>query len=317
MRILVTGASGLLGLNFALQFHNQHDVTGVVHSNPLNGTPFIAHNTDLSKSGNVNRLLEAVKPEVVLHCAAMANIDACERDPEMTWKVNTDLPTELAHAAARDGFKLVHLSTDAVFDGLQGDYDEESDPNPLNTYARSKLAAERKVLAACPSALVARVNFFGWSLSGSRSLGEFFYYNLAAHMTVNGFTDVLFCPLEATILADVLLQLVERDCSGIYHVVSSQSLSKYEFGCAVAEKFGLNKDLIQPITVENSGLAATRSPNLRLRTDKLAIALGKPSPDQQAGLQRFHELFLSGYPQRVQALAGTGVKLDSESLRKI
>ena len=306
-RILVTGASGLLGLNFALQYHHQHKVMGVVHSNPLVGTPFDIFQADLTEPGNVTRILDAAQPEVVLHCAAMANIDACERNPQKTWEVNVKVAAELAHAAAQDGFRLVHLSTDAVFDGLSGDYDEESQPNPLNVYAHSKLSAERIVLETFPETLVARVNFYGWSLSGSRSLGEFFYYNLAAGKTIHGFTDVQFCPFEATILADVLLKLVESGCVGIYHVVSRECLSKYAFGCAIAEKFGLNKDLIRPITVHGGRLAAARSPNLCLRTDKLATALGEPAPDQKQGLNRFHELFLSGYPQWVRTLTPSRV----------
>ncbi len=302
-RILVTGASGLLGLNFALRFHQSFHVTGVVHQHVLNGAPFEVLQADLADAGGLDAILKSARPDVVLHCAALANLDACEQNPQLCWQVNVDLPEALAKAAARGGFKLVHLSTDAVFDGQQGNYDEDSPPNPLSTYARSKLAAEERVLQACPQALLARVNFYGWSLTGSRSLGEFFFYNLSAGKQVNGFTDVIFCPLEATMLADLLLKLVERDCAGIFHVVSSECLSKYAFGCAVADKFGLDQTLIRPLSVNESGLLAARSPDLRLRTEKLADAIGEPPPRQAACLDRFHELFQSGYPQYVRSLS--------------
>ena len=301
-RILVTGASGLLGLNFALRFHQSYRVTGVVHQHVLKGAPFEVLQADLAGAGSVDDILKSALPDVVLHCAALANLDACEQDPHLTWKINVELPAALARAAQRDGFRLVHLSTDAVFDGQAGNYDEDSLPNPLSTYARSKRAAEEQVLQTCPEALVARVNFYGWSLSGSRSLGEFFFYNLSAGKQVNGFTDVIFCPLEATILADLLLMLVERGCAGIFHVVSGECLSKYAFGCAVAGKFGLDRSLIKPISVDESGLVAARSPDLRLRTDKLANAVGEPAPGQAACLERFYELFQSGYPQYVRSL---------------
>ncbi len=306
-KILVTGASGLLGLNFALRYHAEHQVSGVVHSHPLMQAPFEQIAADLSDADTLARILERTQPEVVLHCAALANVDACEREPEHAMRVNRDLPAALAKAAARDGFRLVHLSTDAVFDGQRGDYREDDSPNPLSVYARSKLAAEQAVLQACPQALVARVNFYGWSLSGRRSLGEFFYANLKNRQPVKGFTDVFFCPLEATLLADVLLRLAMVGVGGIYHVVSSECLSKYQFGLAVAQKFGLDGGLIAPVSVREGGLVAQRSPNLRLRTDKLSAALGQPAPDQAAGLERFHHLFISGHPQRIQAMANQRV----------
>ena len=303
-RILITGASGLLGLNFAMQFYSQHTLTGVVHSNILAGAPFPVIQADLSQPGIMEEILDQVRPEVVLHCAALANVDACEHQPELAWQVNAELPGRLAAASARDGFHLVHLSTDAVFDGQHGDYSEEDEPNPLSTYARTKLAGERKVFEANPAALVARVNFYGWSLSGRRSLGEFFVTNLSAGRQVNGFTDVVFCPLEATLLGEVFLRLVELEAGGLLHVVSSEWQSKYDFGCAVAAQFGLDDGLIRPVSVAEGGLLAARSPDLRLRTDRLAGFLGRPAPGQAECLQRFYDLYQSGYPLRLRQLAG-------------
>ncbi|MEW6180719.1 MAG: SDR family oxidoreductase [Chloroflexota bacterium] len=303
MRILVTGASGLLGLNFALRYHADHQVVGVVHRNPLRNPPFQQLTADLSNPGKLEQVLEETRPQAVLHCAAMANVDECERNPERAFQVNSELPAALARAAARHGFRLVHLSTDAVFDGQRGNYSEEDTPNPLSVYARSKWLAEQRVLEACPQALVARVNFYGWSLSGQRSLGEFFYYNLKEGRPVKGFTDVYFCPLEATQLADLLLRLVEKGAAGLYHVVSSECQSKYEFGLSIARRFGLDERLIEPVSVAESGLVARRSPDLRLRTDKLAAVLGEPPPGQAAALDRFYQLYLSGYPQQIRLLA--------------
>ncbi len=303
MRILVTGASGLLGLNFALRYHADHAVSGVVHRNPLRNPPFQQIVADLSDPSTLAAVLDQAQPQVVLHCAALANLDECERDPQRAVQVNVELPAALARRAAQDGFRLVHLSTDAVFDGQRGDYDEEDAPNPLSVYARTKWQAEQRVLEACPQALVARVNFYGWSLTGRRSLGEFFYYNLKEGKMVKGFTDVYFCPLEATQLADLLLRLVEMGASGLYHVVSSECQSKYQFGVSVACRFGLDESLIEPVSVVEGGLVARRSPNLRLRTDKLRAVLGEAPPDQRSALERFYQLFESGYPQRVRSLA--------------
>ncbi|MEW6504686.1 MAG: SDR family oxidoreductase [Chloroflexota bacterium] len=303
MRILVTGASGLLGLNFALRYHTDHQVSGVVHRHPLRNPPFRQIVADLSDSQLLEAVLEQTQPEVVLHCAALANLDECERNPQRAFQVNVELPEMLARCAVRDGFRLVHLSTDAVFDGQRGEYTEEDTPNPLSVYACTKWQAEQRVLETCPQALVARVNFYGWSLSGQRSLGEFFFYNLKEGRPVKGFTDVIFCPLEATQLADLLLRLVEKEAAGLFHVVSRECQSKYQFGVNLARRFGLDERLIEPVSVMEGGLVARRSPNLSLRTDKLRTALGEEPPGQAAALDRFYQLYVSGYPRQVRSLA--------------
>lgn len=303
-RILVTGASGLLGLNFALQHAAQHEITGVVNSQALRNTPFTVRSADLGQPGSGAALLEAVRPEILLHCAAVANLEVAERDPALAQRVNADLPGELAEASRRLGVRMVHLSTDAVFDGTHGPYREDDEPNPLSAYARSKRAGELAVLAANPRAIVARVNFYGWSLSGRRSLAEFFFNNLSAGKTANGWTDVFFCPLEVNTLGDLLLEMVQAGLEGLYHVVSSQCLSKYDFGRAVARAFGLDENLVQATRVSESGLSAARSPDLRLSTAKLARDLGRELPDQAECLARFQRQLQDGYPQRLRGLAG-------------
>jgi dTDP-4-dehydrorhamnose reductase len=295
-RYLITGASGLLGLNLALRLAAEHEVTGVIHQPELEGTPFEVLVTDLSQPGEGEWVLEQCLPEVIIHCAAVAIVDDCEKDPARAMSVNGDLPGQLARMAMELGARFIHISTDAVFDGVKGGYTEEDAPNPLSTYARTKLAGEIAVMAENPDALIARVNFFGWSLHGNRSLAEFFYNNLSAGKEVNGFTDVIFSPLLVQDLVEVLLQMEEKQLSGLYHTVGSQKISKYEFGRKLAEKFGFDPDLVKPISVKEAGLGAVRSPNLNLDTSKLVDELGNSLPDADSGLDKYHDLWKNGYP---------------------
>jgi dTDP-4-dehydrorhamnose reductase len=115
-----------------------------------------------------------------------------------------------------------------------------------------------------------------------------------------GFTDVYFCPLLASELGKILLRMLEKELSGTFHVVSRECITKYEFGVRLAHKFGLPEELIQPTPVAQAGLAAARSPNLTLRTDKLAHALGEAPPDIDSNLDAFHEQLLDGYPVRIR-----------------
>lgn len=303
MRILVTGASGLLGLNFSQQFARQHTIIGLVnqHNLPAVG-PFEFHQTDLTQAGAAEQAIKTAKPDLILHCAAVANLDVCERMPELAQRLNAEVPGEIALAARHAKLKLVHISTDAVFDGLQGSYSERSAANPINTYALTKLAGEKAVAEANPDAIIARVNFYGWSLSGTRSLGELFFNNLHANRRMNGFTDVWFCPLQVNVLGEILMKMVEKNLSGIYHTVSAECLSKYDFGCRIARQFGLDEKLISPVSWLEGRLTAPRSPNLRLRTEKLEMALGEALPDQALGLKRFYDQHRDGYAETLKML---------------
>jgi dTDP-4-dehydrorhamnose reductase len=299
MRILVTGASGLLGLNLALEAAKQHTVFGTVNSNPIKTKVFEVLQANLLDPSALDRVLTYANPDWVIHCAALANLEACEANPALAKQLNTDLPEKLAILVARGGARLLHVSTDAVFDGQQGDYTEDDEPNPLSIYAQTKLDSEQAVAAANSEAIIARVNLFGWSLSGKRSLAEFFYYNLEAGKRVKGFTDVYFCPLLANDLANIFLEMLETGLNGLYHVVSSECITKYHFGVRLSRQFGLDSDLISPTSVAEGGLKAVRSPNLTLKSDKLAQAINKPIPGLSTGIQRFHSLYQQSYPQKL------------------
>ncbi len=302
MRILVTGASGLLGLNLSLQFAGQHTIIGLFNDNLLAQAPFEVCQVDLAQPGVPEKVIAGYRPDCIIHCAALANVDANEAEPVLAERINAVVPGELAAAAYKTGVKRVHISTDAVFDGLRGGYTERSAAHPINTYARTKLAGEQAVLSANPGAIVARVNFYGWSLSGTRSLAEFFVNNLQAGKRVNGFTDIWFCPLQVNLLGETLMKMVEKDLSGLYHTASRECLSKYDFGCRIARQFGLDERLVTPASWLDGKLAAPRSPDLRLKVDKLEKALGESLPDQASGLDRFYVQYLEGYPEKMRRL---------------
>ncbi|MBI4283422.1 MAG: SDR family oxidoreductase [Chloroflexi bacterium] len=296
MRVLVTGASGLLGLNLALEAAGSHTVWGVVHSHHLSTRVFTVLAADLLDEGALERVLDEARPDWIIHCAALANLEYCEKDPDLAQRLNADLPGLIAAETAQRGIRLLHISTDAVFDGRRGNYSEKDAPNPISVYGRTKLAGEQVVSVANPGAIIARVNFYGWSLQGDRSLAEFFFNSLKAGKAVKGFTDVFFCPLLANDLARILLRMLDANMSGLYHVVSSESLSKYEFGVALARQFGLGESLILPASVDEGGLKASRSPFMTLRVDKLARAFGEPPPGILPGLERFYQLYRQGHP---------------------
>lgn len=315
-RILVTGASGLLGLTISRMAAQEsvrellpggYEVWGGLRKERLAapgaiGEAFHPLYADLTEVGQIERMLEEARPEVVIHCAAMTEVDRCEAYPADAELLNAQVPRSLARLTARLGIKLVQISTDAVFDGQHGEYRESDPPHPLNAYGTSKLHGEQAVAEENPDALIARVNFYGWSWQGRRSLAEFFYNQFSAGQVIDGFDDIVFSPLLVNDLALILLRMVELNLCGLYHLVSSESQSKFAFGRMLARQFGFDERLIRPASYKTANLRAPRASLLSLRSDALAQVLGQPLPGQAESMANFHALHLQGYRQQLQGV---------------
>lgn len=303
MRILITGASGLLGSNFMLAAIDAgHHVTATSHSRPVRAPGVQWKAADLTVEGAAAELLDDTQPEWIVHCAAATDVDRCEQNPDWAFALNRDMPAAIAAAAVDTGASMVHISTDAVFDGGLGPHRESDPTRPINTYGESKLSGERAVLAANPSAAIVRTNFFGWSPPGRLSLAEWFLENLRAGEPCHGFTDISISPLLANQLAGVLLRIQEVGLSGVYHVGSEDSVSKYDFGVSLAKAFALDSSLIQPVGVDQGRLRAARPRDLALESEKVQRALGLKLPTTQAGIEDLRALEQEGYRDRVRDL---------------
>ena len=301
MKLLITGASGLLGINLAQETMSEHEVLGVDRGKLVNA-PFKVLKADLLDSGIVNSILDSVRPNWLINCAALADLDACENNPDLARRLNIDLPAQIAKACKARGISFVHISTDAVFDGEKdGFYTEEDLPNPIGVYSQTKLEGEQAVLSENQKVIVARVNFYGWSLSGRRSLAEFFFNNLSDNKSISGFSDVIFCPMLVNDTARTLIKMLERRLSGLYHLVGPQAMSKYQFGVEVARKFSLRDSEISPKSIHASSLSARRSNNLWLSTHKLSTDLGEVMPEFSTGLDEFYKQYQKGYPQKIRS----------------
>ena len=301
MKLIIAGASGLLGINLAMEAMRDHEIVGVDRGK-LKSTPFPVVKANFYDQHVFRPTLTNFQPDWVINCAALTNLEECEKYPGQAKILNINLARDLAEDCAERNIKFIHLSTDAIFDGTkQGAYTEQDEPNPQSIYARTKLDGERAVQEAYPQATIARVNFFGWSLSGRRSLAEFFFNNLSEGRNVNGFTDVIFCPMWVTHLSRILITILENNLSGLYHVVGSQAINKYQFGLEVARRFGLQENLILPLSVEDSDLTAKRSHNLWLSVHKLSTDLGCEIPAFSTGLDGFYTQFQQSYPQKIRS----------------
>jgi dTDP-4-dehydrorhamnose reductase len=221
------------------------------------------------------QILKAIKlssPDCVINCAAMADVEECERNPEMARAVNSVGAKNLAEVCSENGIRLVHVSTDSVFDGMRGGYSEESVPNPLNAYSRTKLEGELFVSSTMTDHVIARTSFYGLNRSG-RGLLNWIIQGLVESKEMVGFDDVVFNPLWVGDLASCLVELAGNKFRGALNCAGDQVLSKYKFTQVVADALGYPDARIKKGSCDDIPFLARRPKRTHLLNEKMRTLL--------------------------------------------
>jgi len=276
-RVLVTGATGLLGPYLADAFAvGATVVTTSRHGGDLPG--------DLTSAAEARRILTDADPTVVVHAAALTDVDRCEHDQGEADAVNRAAVDHLASALAADRV-LVVVSTDQVYPDRPGPHREGTEA-PVNVYGRSKLAGERAA-GRHPGALVLRTNFFGPSRSpGRESLSDWVAVRMAAGDAITLFEDVWFNPLHAATLAALAAAAVGAGLRGVFNVGSRVGCTKETFGLAVARHLGLPTDRARTGRSDDEPSRAPRPHDLRMDVRRFEEALGVALPDTRHEVER-------------------------------
>lgn len=276
MKIVVTGASGFLGREVCLAaLRRGHEVLALGGSRAPT-IPGVPHSRalDLCREAEIEALVLEEFPHAVVHCAALPTIEACVANPALAKMLNVEVPKKLAQLCFHLGAKLVHLSTDTVFDGRAGVYQPTDQPAPLNLYGATKAGAEVEVLRfGREHAAVLRTSpIIGNSISGDRGLHERLFASWKEGKPTSLFTDEIRQPVEVSNLADVTIELCERNnLSGLFHWAGTEAMSRHEIGVRIASHFGLESDrLVRPISRTDVPSAADRPRDLSLRLHPLA-----------------------------------------------
>ncbi|HKI75871.1 MAG TPA: dTDP-4-dehydrorhamnose reductase [Candidatus Bathyarchaeia archaeon] len=282
-RLLVIGSTGLVGSKVvALAERYGFDAYGTQHSrrSPLPKTLDL----DITDRVATRELVEKIRPEAIVNTAAVTNVDYCETHKEEAQRVNVDGVRNLAEAARDRQCRLIQVSTDFVFDGKSGHYSERDPPSPFQVYGQTKLEAE-KIVSSLPSYAIARPSvIYGWnptvvkrtaSDSGKpMNFAMFVLDKLKKKETVKAVTDQYSSPTFADNLAEALLRLTEHSENGIFHTAGGSCVSRFEFATKVAEIFGYETRLIQPVTSGEFKQLAERPKNSCLRIDEAEKNLG-------------------------------------------
>ena len=251
-KILLTGSNGLLGQKLVQLILDRGEYELIATARGENRLPMLDGNgiyrsLDVTDRDEVQRIVHEFKPDYVIHTAAMTNVDQCETEREACWKLNVDAVQYLAEACQAHGTRLVHLSTDFIFDGENGPYDESASPNPLSYYGESKLAAEELLLASqnLPFAIARTVLVYGIAHDMSRSNIILWVKNsLENHKPIKVVDDQWRTPTLAEDLALGCYLMVKHNATGIFNISGSNLLTPYDMAVQTADFFGLDKSFM-------------------------------------------------------------------------
>lgn len=288
-KLLITGGSGLLGGNISRIAAGDFETYATDNSHPMQSPACSFMLLDIRDKKQTLSVFKEIKPNLVIHTAALVNVDYCEGHPEEAWSNNVDGTEHVALASREVGAKLIHISTDSVFDGEKGMYAEEDTANPLNVYAKTKLEGEARVQRWLSDGLIIRTAFFSRSSPGGRSLAEWVINGLENGRILKMFTDAFFSPLPVNALAEAILAMYRKKLSGIYHVGCDGRYSKYAFGLEIARQLGFNSNNIQPSTLAEAKLKAPRPKDVSLNISKVFNAANIHFPDLREGVSQLRE----------------------------
>lgn len=277
-RVWITGAGGLLGsylLKTALQFAPDTQVMALRREG-----------LDLTDFSAVRARFRADQPAAVFHCAAIAHPTVCQRSPELARKVNVEVTRCLAELAA--DLPFFFCSSDLVFDGQRGDYNETDAPNPLSVYAETKVTAEQNVLTN-PRHTVLRLSLnFGKSPAGNRGFNEQLRADLTAAKNVSLFTDEFRCPIAAPVTSRAMWELLRQRATGLFHLCGADRLSRWEIADLLLRHWPALPGKIRPDTVKNYQ-GPPRPPDCSMNCAKVQRLLSFQLPGMKAGLAQHPE----------------------------
>ena len=278
----------MLGSSLCELYHNRHKVFAFHRDLECLTTCSESFSLQLADTHQFQLLFRKIRPDLVIHCAGLINVDKCEKDPELAFEANINVIENIARSCSAET-KLVYLSTDQVY-GETADYSEDNDGlYPINQYGRTKLQGEKKVQELCSNYIVVRTNIFGWNVKPGRiSSAEWIYHSLKKSEEITLFTDYTFSPIYTKCLGDIIMHLVDKDFTGVINAGSPTPCSKYDFGIHLAEEFGFDHVLINKGAISDHNFVAPRHNKLDLNISKLSY-MGLTAPDYRESLKRFSQ----------------------------
>lgn len=269
-KVLITGSNGMLGKDILDVFKkkNAFDIYVINRNIDTNLIGEKSKLIDLTNLKALDKILKEINPHIIIHCAAMVDVDYCEKNQEDAYRINVE-STKLLASFDNKKTKFIYISTDSVFDGINGNYTETSPKAPLNYYAITKNLSENIIQKINKNSIIIRTNIYGYHRNKGKSIVEWALGELFEGKEIFGFDDVYFNPVYTKQLARIVLQLIDRNFYGIIHIGSKDIISKYEFLKLMSSKFKINGEKIKKISIKEASFDAKRPVNTSLNVDKM------------------------------------------------
>lgn len=278
-RILICGSNGLLGQRLALMLSSRTEYevlnTSLHRSFVFDDRLFDYTQLDLTRKGDVKSLISSFQPDVIMNAAALTNVDWCETHREEAWNVNVVGVEHLVEAARKVGARLIHVSTDYVFDGKTGNYSETDQPNPINYYGKAKLAGENAIrVSGIPHTILRTIVVYGHGIKVKQNFALWVIESLRKGTAIQCVDDQISNPTFVGDLAFAVVKAAELERTGLYHICGSEQISRYGFAVEIAGRFGFDPGLIRRITSDQLPQQAARPMKTGFITLKAETELG-------------------------------------------
>jgi dTDP-4-dehydrorhamnose reductase len=287
MNVLVTGASGLLGSKLVevLVSRGYTVYAGYFENSPKAGFPV---KFNISNESDVEKAFEFSKPDIVVHAAALTNVDVCELKKDLAWSTNVIGTKNLVKLSKKYGAFFVYISTDYVFKGDRGMYCEDDMPEPVNYYGITKLKGEEEVKSMLEEYCIARTSVLYGSVpaTGKTNFVLWIIERLRRGEQVNVVMDQYNSPTHNTNLAEMLLEVIEKRIVGTYHLAGATRISRYDFSKLIAETFNLESSLVLPTTSDKISWTAQRPKDSSLNVEKASRSLNNKPLNIHESLKR-------------------------------
>ncbi len=307
MKILVTGSHGLVGQKTVELFARCRTYTLILTSRQeqsiFDEPNLVYRQMDITNKKSIRTVLDELEPEIIINAAAYVDVDACEHDRATAWQVNASGVENLVHASKLIGAKIIQVSTDYIFDGKNGPYDEQERPSPINYYGKTKLAAENILRTSGISYAILRTLFlYGAGFQTKANFPDKVLKALESGEQVKAPDDQFSNPTLADDVAYAILKVVELNRSGVYNIGGPVWMSRFEFAKKIASAFGHDKRKIIPVKMASMKQIAQRPLKSGFVTLKAEFDLGlKTTPIEQGLLMYKSQL------QQYKEFAGEGV----------